>query len=91
MKKVAGLLLVLVVSVLVSVAVSFSLLLVAGVRPRILGGLALAAVLGTTLLLTSGALKDYQVARFTTYLGQDQAVSSDLEGAALEVMSRGET
>lgn len=68
---------------LVSVAVSFALLLVAGVRPRILGGLALAAVLGTTLLLTSGALKDYQVARFTTYLGQDQAVSSDLEGEAL--------
>ena len=68
---------------LVSVAVSFALLLVAGVRPRILGGLALAAVLGTTLLLTSGALKDYQVARFTTYLGQDQTVSSDLEGEAL--------
>src|SRR5690606_8737043 len=38
---------------LVSVAVAFALLLVAGVRPRILGLLALVAILMTTLVLTS--------------------------------------
>ncbi|QXC62722.1 rod shape-determining protein RodA [Aquihabitans sp. G128] len=61
---------------LVSVAVAFALLLVAGVRPRILGLLALAAIVGTTLILTSGVLKDYQVARLTTYVKQDQVATS---------------
>ncbi len=69
---------------LVSVAVAFALLAVAGVRGRILGGLALAAILGTTLVLTSGVLKEYQVARLTTYLGQDQEAPAGLEGQALE-------
>ena len=69
---------------LVSVAVSFALLAVAGVPGRILGGLALAAILGTTLVLTSGVLKDYQVARLTTYLGQDQEAPADMEGEELE-------
>ncbi|HEX2578238.1 MAG TPA: FtsW/RodA/SpoVE family cell cycle protein, partial [Aquihabitans sp.] len=57
---------------LVSVAVSFALLLVAGVRPRILGVLAVAAILGTTLILTSGVLKDYQKDRLGTFLEQGE-------------------
>jgi rod shape determining protein RodA len=57
---------------LVSVAVAFALLLVVGVRPRILGGLAVAAILGTTLVLTSGVLKEYQRARLTTFVEQDK-------------------
>jgi rod shape determining protein RodA len=61
---------------LVSVAVTFALLLVAGVRPRVLGVLAVAAVLVTTLVLTSGLLKEYQVARLTTYVRQDQRATS---------------
>ena len=64
---------------LVSVAVSFALLAVAGVRGRILGGLALAAVLGTTLVLTSGVLKDYQVARLTTYVRQDETATTQID------------
>ncbi|NLD76212.1 MAG: rod shape-determining protein RodA [Acidimicrobiales bacterium] len=66
---------------LVSVAVSFALLLVAGVRPRVLGVLAVGAVLITTLVLTSGVLKEYQVARLTTYVRQDQAVTSETDEA----------
>lgn len=61
---------------LVSVAVAFALLLVAGVRPRILGLLAIAAILGTTLVLTSGVLKQYQKDRLTTFIDQDKRVSS---------------
>lgn len=62
---------------LVSVAVAFSMLLVAGVRPRVLGVLALGAVVFTTLVLTSGVLKEYQVARLTTYVRQDQQATSE--------------
>lgn len=58
---------------LVSVAVAFALLLVAGVKPRILGLLAVAAILMTTLVLTSGALKDYQRDRLGTFLEQSDA------------------
>jgi rod shape determining protein RodA len=57
---------------LVSVAVAFALLLVAGVRPRILGVLAVVAILGTTVILTSGVLKDYQKDRLGTFLDQDE-------------------
>ena len=64
---------------LVSVAVSFALLAVAGVRGRILAGLALAAVIGTTVVLTSGVLKDYQVARLTTYVRQDETASTEID------------
>lgn len=64
---------------LVSVAVSFALLAVAGVRGRILGGLALAAILGTTLVLTSGVLKEYQVARLTTFVGQDEQATTAID------------
>jgi len=64
---------------LVSVAVAFALLAVAGVRGRILAGLALAAVLGSTLVLTSGVLKDYQVARLTTYVRQDETAVTKID------------
>ena len=64
---------------LVSVAVAFAMLLVAGVRPRILGVLAVVAVLGTTLILTSGLLEGYQVARLTTYVSQDETVTTKAE------------
>jgi rod shape determining protein RodA len=64
---------------LVSVAVSFALLAVAGVRGRILAGLALAAIIGTTLVLTSGVLKEYQVARLTTYVRQEQEATTESE------------
>ncbi len=64
---------------LVSVAVSFAMLLVAGVRPRVLGVLAVGAVLLTTLVLTSGVLKEYQVARLTTYVRQEQAAVSEVD------------
>jgi len=57
---------------LVSVALSFALLLVAGVRPRILGVLAVLAIVVTTLVLTSGVLGNYQKARLTTYIDQDR-------------------
>ncbi len=59
---------------LVSVAVSIAMLSVAGVRPRLLGILAVLAVVGTTVILTSGVLKEYQVNRLTTYVRQDQPV-----------------
>jgi rod shape determining protein RodA len=67
---------------LVSVAIAFALLLVAGVRPRILGGLALLAVLGTTVVLTSGLLKEYQVARLTTYVRQDETAATKIDEQA---------
>jgi rod shape determining protein RodA len=82
---------------LVSVAVAFALLLVAGVRPRILGVLAIAAILGTTLVLTSGVLKQYQKDRLTTFIDQDkthttktsQAAGFNLEQAKLATGSGG--
>ena len=67
---------------LVSVAVAFALLLVAGVPPRVLAVLALAAVLLTTLVLTSGVLKEYQVARLTTYTRQNQEITTEAEAKA---------
>src|SRR5690606_14194912 len=67
---------------LVSVAVTFALLLVAGVRPRILGAMALLAVIGTTVVLTSGVLQEYQVARLTTYVRQDETASTNIDEEA---------
>ena len=64
---------------LVSVAVAFALLLVAGVRPRILGVLAVVAVLGTTMVLTSGVLQDYQRNRLATFLEQEKAPTLESE------------
>jgi rod shape determining protein RodA len=67
---------------LVSVAVAFALLLVVGVPGRIMGGLAVAAILGTTLVLTSGVLKEYQVARLTTYVRQDETAATEIDEEA---------
>lgn len=84
---------------LVSVAVAFALLLVAGVRPRVLAVLAVGAVILTTLVLTSGVLKEYQVARLTTFVSQDREATSErdeetrynLDQAKLAVSSGGLT
>ena len=67
---------------LVSVAVAFAMLLVAGVRPRILGVLAVVAILGTTMVLTSGVLKQYQRDRLGTFLDQGNAPTKELQKAA---------
>ena len=67
---------------LVSVAVAFALLAVAGVRGRILAGLALAAILGTAIVLTSGLLKEYQVARLTTFVDQDKVATTKIDEAS---------
>ena len=64
---------------LVSVAVAFAMLLVAGVRPRILGVLAVVAVIGTAVILSSGALADYQVARLSNFVRQDETAISKVE------------
>jgi rod shape determining protein RodA len=69
------------------------------VRPRILGVLALAAILGTTVILTSGVLKQYQKDRLGTFLEQDQASTSkadkdlkqNLDQAKLAIGSGGVT
>ena len=67
---------------LVSVAVAFAMLLVAGVRPRILGVLAVVAILGTTMVLTSGVLKEYQRDRLGTFLDQGNTPTKELQKAA---------
>lgn len=41
--------------------------------------MAIAAALATTLVLTSGVLKEYQVARLTTFVEQDQEVTNEDE------------
>lgn len=64
---------------LVSMGVAVAMLLVVGVKPRLLGLLTVGAVLLTTLLLTSGALKQYQVDRLTSYAKQDQVAQSEEE------------
>lgn len=64
---------------LVSVGVSFALLLVSGVRPRILGLLAIGAALMVALVLTSGVLKQYQIDRLTSYARQDQVARTEDE------------
>lgn len=66
---------------LVLVGMTFTLLLVSGIRTRILGLLALAGLLIVVLVLTSGALKQYQIDRLTTYTKQDQVARSDEEAA----------
>lgn len=66
---------------LIIVGITFAMLLVTGIRTRILGLLALAGVLIVVLVLTSGALKQYQIDRLTTYTKQDQAVRTDEEAA----------
>ena len=50
-------------------------------KPRILAVLAFVAVLLTTLVLTSGVLKEYQVARLTTYTRQNQEITTEAEAS----------
>lgn len=61
---------------LVSVAVTFCLLVAAGVQGRYLLLLGVAAVALATLVLTSGLLDEYQEARLTVFVNQEQ--DSDL-------------
>lgn len=66
---------------LVLVGISLTLLLVTGIPARVLGLLALVGALIVVLVLTSGALKQYQIDRLTSYAKQDQEVTSDEEAA----------
>ncbi|MCU1454863.1 MAG: Rod shape-determining protein RodA [Acidimicrobiales bacterium] len=56
---------------LVSAAVTFALLLVAGIKPRYIGVIALIGALGTAGVLSSGVLAQYQKDRLTTFVAQD--------------------
>lgn len=56
---------------LVSVAITFALLVAAGVRGRFLVILGVGAVLFATLVLTSGVLEDYQQSRLTVFATQE--------------------
>jgi rod shape determining protein RodA len=64
---------------LVSVGVTFALLLVAGVRPRILGLITLGAVVAIAAILATGFLQEYQVNRLTSYARQDQEATTPEE------------
>jgi rod shape determining protein RodA len=68
---------------LVSVAVTFCLLVAAGVRGRYLVLLGVASVLLATLVLTSGVLDDYQEARLTVFANQEsESTLEDQRGDA---------
>jgi rod shape determining protein RodA len=56
---------------LVSVAITFALLVAAGVRGRFLLLLGVGAVLFATLVLTSGVLEEYQQSRLTVFASQE--------------------
>lgn len=64
---------------LVSIGITFALLLVTGIRTRVIGLLALAGIVVAAAVLTSGALKQYQIDRLTSYTKQDQEVRTDEE------------
>lgn len=55
---------------LVSTAIAFAMLMMAGVRTRYLAVIALVGVLGVTLVLQSGVLKQYQKDRLTVFVQQ---------------------
>lgn len=61
---------------LVSVAITFALLVAAGVRGRYLVLLGVGAVLFATLVLTSGVLDEYQQDRLTTFASQESSTQS---------------
>lgn len=68
---------------LVSVAITFAMLVAAGVRGRFLVLLGLGAVLFATLVLTSGVLDDYQKDRLTVFTSQERPkTQEDERGAA---------
>ncbi|CAN5520585.1 rod shape-determining protein RodA [soil metagenome] len=64
---------------LVSVCITFYLLVAAGVRGRYLVGLGLLAVVFATLVLTSGVLDEYQRDRLTVFATQEQERTLDEE------------
>lgn len=66
---------------LVSAAITVTLLVVAGSKPRQLVALAGIAVLGGLLVLQSGMLGGYQQDRLTSFLKQDQVKTLDLSKA----------
>ncbi|MCU1351392.1 MAG: rod shape-determining protein RodA, partial [Acidimicrobiales bacterium] len=67
---------------LVSAAVTFALLLVAGIKPRYLGAIALVGVLGAAAVLSSGVLAGYQKSRLTTFVAQDRPATQAKSRAA---------
>ncbi len=68
---------------LVSVAITFTLLVAAGVRGRFLVLLGVGAVLFATLVLTSGVLDDYQKDRLTVFTSQERPkTQEEIRGAA---------
>lgn len=67
---------------LVSVFVTFTMLLIAGVRPRHLAVIALIGILGVTLVLQSGVLAQYQKSRLTVFVHQENPKASASRRAA---------
>jgi rod shape determining protein RodA len=68
---------------LVSVAITFTLLVAAGVRGKYLVLLGVGAVLFATLVLTSGVLDDYQKDRLTVFTSQERPkTQEEIRGAA---------
>jgi rod shape determining protein RodA len=57
---------------LVSLAIGFAMLVVVGVRPRLLAGISLVAALAVAAMLSTGVLQEYQVDRLTSFSRQDQ-------------------
>lgn len=67
---------------LVSVAITFCMLVAVGVKGRYLALLAVGAIAVTTLVLTSGMLEQYQKDRLTVFTEQEEARSVDQSRAA---------
>ncbi|RMH84631.1 MAG: rod shape-determining protein RodA, partial [Actinomyces sp.] len=65
-------------TVLVYVAVTVALVVVSGVRARVIVALALVAATGTFAVFQSDVLADYQKARLTIFLFDEEEVSPDL-------------
>lgn len=65
-------------TVLVYVAVTVALVVVSGVRARVIVALALVAATGTFVVFQSDVLADYQKARLTIFLFDEGEVSPDL-------------
>lgn len=63
---------------LVFVAIVFGVLLLARVRVRFMVALAVLGIVAFVLVLTSGALEDYQVARLTSFVNPEAAAPADI-------------
>ncbi|CAN5911150.1 rod shape-determining protein RodA [soil metagenome] len=66
---------------LISLAIGFAMLVVAGVRPRILAAVSLVAAMGVAGLLATGILEEYQVDRLTSFSRQDQPAVTEQDEA----------